>query len=76
MNCQEILEKLSDYIDGELDPRLCQDLEKHMADCHPCLIFVNTFKKTLTLYKFACCEPLPKEVHLRLHDYLKKKCQE
>lgn len=76
MNCQEILEKLSDYIDGELDPKLCQDLEKHMEDCYPCLIFVNTFKKTLILYKFTCCEPLPKEVHLRLHDYLKKKCQE
>jgi hypothetical protein len=36
---------------------------------------VNTLKKTLTLYKCASSEPLPKEVHIRLHDYLKKKCK-
>jgi anti-sigma factor RsiW len=75
MECKEMLEKLSEYIDGELDPKLCQDLEKHMADCNPCLIFVNTLKKTISLFKYASSEPLPKEVHLRLHDYLKKKCQ-
>jgi len=75
MECKELLEKLSEYIDGELDPKLCADLENHMADCNPCLIFVNTFKKTLSLFKYASSEPLPKEVHLRLHDYLKKNCQ-
>jgi anti-sigma factor RsiW len=75
MACREMLEKLSEYIDGELEPRLCRDLEKHLADCNPCLIFVNTLKKTLNLYKYASSEPLPKEVHIRLHDYLKKQCQ-
>jgi len=75
MKCKDILEKLSEYLDGELDPRLCQDLERHMEDCHPCLVFVNTLKKTLTLYKCASSEPLPKEVHIRLHDYLKKECK-
>jgi len=76
LECKEILEKLSEYVDGELDPELCQHLERHMEDCHPCLVFVNTLKKTITLYKYASSEPLPKEVHLRLHDFLKKKCQD
>ena len=39
MGCKEILEKLSEYIDGELDPKICQDLEHHMKDCNPCLLF-------------------------------------
>jgi anti-sigma factor RsiW len=75
MKCQDILKGLSEYIDGELDPKLCEALECHMEDCNPCLIFVNTLKKTISLYKYASSEPLPKEVHLRLHDFLKKKCQ-
>jgi len=75
MKCGEILEKLSEYLDGELDPKLCQELETHMKDCNPCLIFVNTLKKTITLYQYAGHEPLPKEVHVRLHEYLKKECQ-
>ncbi len=75
MKCQDILKELSEYIDGELDPKLCEELERHMGDCHPCLVFVNTLKKTISLYKYASSEPLPKEVHLRLHDFLKKNCQ-
>jgi anti-sigma factor RsiW len=75
MECKEMLKELSEYIDGELDPSLCAELECHMKDCHPCLIFINTLKKTLSLYKYAASEPLPKEVHLRLHDFLKKRCQ-
>ncbi len=75
MKCQEMLKELSEYIDGELDPRLCEQLEKHMKDCDPCLVFVNTLKKTISLFKYAASEPLPKEVHLRLHDFLKKECK-
>lgn len=75
MECRELLEKLSEYIEGELDPQLCLELEKHMKDCHPCLLFVNSLKKTITLYKYACDDPMPKEVHLRLHAFLKKECR-
>jgi anti-sigma factor RsiW len=74
--CKEILDKLSDYIDGELDPKICRDLEEHMKDCNPCLLFIDSLKKTITLYKYAAAEPLPKEVHLRLHEYLKKECKD
>ncbi len=75
MDCKEILGKLSEYIDGELDPKLCVELERHMQDCHPCLVFVDSLKKTVTLYKYASNEPLPKEIHLRLHEFLKKECR-
>ena len=76
MKCQEILQKLSEYIDGELDPKLCVELDRHMEDCHPCLVFVDSLKKTITLYKYAASEPLPKEIHLRLREFLKKECKD
>ncbi|MCX5911939.1 MAG: zf-HC2 domain-containing protein [Deltaproteobacteria bacterium] len=76
LGCKEILDKLSEYIDGELDPKICQDLEHHMKDCNPCLLFIDSLKKTITLYKYASAESLPKEVHLRLHEYLKKECKD
>jgi hypothetical protein len=63
------MEKLSEYIDGDLDPRICQDLEHHMKECNPCLHFDDSLKKNITLNKYAAAEPLPKEVHLRLHEY-------
>ncbi len=75
MECKEILEKLSEYIDGELDPQFCKEIEQHMEDCHPCLVFVDSLKKTITFYKYASPETLPEEVRLRLHDFLKKECK-
>lgn len=48
-NCQETLQKLNAYIDGELDPMLCAQLEAHMENCTDCLIVFNTLKKTIQL---------------------------
>ena len=48
--CDEFLGSLSDYIDGDLDPALCQDLETHMTDCGNCRIVVDTLRKTVSLY--------------------------
>ena len=50
-NCGSLLESLSDYVDGELGDALCEEIEKHMADCNNCRIVVDTFKKTISLYQ-------------------------
>ncbi len=77
LSCREILENLSAYIDAELDPGICAEIEQHMADCTPCVAFLNTLKKTVVLYKYAGEEdPVPQTVHIDLHRYLKSACAE
>jgi anti-sigma factor RsiW len=49
--CSRYLPDLSDYIDGELSPELCAELERHMAECERCRIVVNTTRKTIELYQ-------------------------
>ena len=75
LDCREILAKLSEYIDAELDPSLCDEIEAHMQGCNPCVAFLNTMKKTVVLYK-QCGEPdtIPEEVHIDLHHHLREKC--
>ena len=48
-NCQEIMEQLNAYIDGELDPNLCTRLESHLETCTDCQVVFNTLKKTIEL---------------------------
>jgi len=77
LRCREILDKLSEYIDAELDPSLCDEIEAHMAGCNPCVAFMSTLKKTVVLYK--CCaerESLPEEVSIDLHRFLRQRCAE
>ncbi len=76
--CRRLLGSLSEYIDGELNECLCEEIEKHLAECENCQIVVDTMRKTIDLVQI-CCEPetVPDEVRKRLYkrlnleDYLK-----
>jgi anti-sigma factor (TIGR02949 family) len=77
--CQIILDNLSDYLDGELEPELCADIEKHISTCQDCKVVINTLKKTIQLYQVRDRdEALPPEMRRRLYarlnleDYAKK----
>lgn len=36
LNCEEVLKKLFDYIDGEIDGMEAEALEVHLRDCRHC----------------------------------------
>jgi anti-sigma factor RsiW len=48
-NCEEILALLSEYLDLELPPEWCQEIEHHLAACPPCVEFVESLRKTVAL---------------------------
>lgn len=79
-NCQALLGSLSEYIDGELPPNLCAEIEKHLEGCNNCRAVLNTTKRTIDLVQVqAGEEPLPEDVRerlflrLNLDDYLHPK---
>ena len=39
--CRYLLDLLSDFIDGTLSSELCNEIERHMADCENCRIVVE-----------------------------------
>ena len=71
-NCQELLGSLSSYIDGDLPPELCDELEKHLAGCDDCRVVLNTTKRTIDLVHAPTEKPdLPDEVRERLFKRLR-----
>ena len=76
-NCERLLGSLSEYIDGELAPEFCQELEKHLAGCENCRVVFNTTKRTIDLMHAPVEKTdLPEDVRerlfkrLNLDDYL------
>jgi RNA polymerase sigma-70 factor (ECF subfamily) len=49
LECKEIFARLSEYLDRELPAGLCDDIEKHIAGCPPCVEFVKSIEKTVQL---------------------------
>jgi anti-sigma factor RsiW len=66
-----MLGQLSDYIDGELEAALCDELEAHLANCPNCRVMVDTVRKTITLYRTPTPPELPSDVEARLYRVLK-----
>jgi anti-sigma factor (TIGR02949 family) len=65
--CEELLGSLSAYIDGDLAPALCQELEKHLEGCDDCRVVLNTTKRTIELvHSPAEKSDLPEDVRERL----------
>lgn len=48
-DCEELLGSLSAYIDGDLSPELCQELERHLARCDHCRVVLDTTGRTIDL---------------------------
>ncbi|HOE02798.1 MAG TPA: anti-sigma factor [Anaerolineaceae bacterium] len=66
-HCKEHLRQFSDYIDGELAPDICAQLEAHLQECKDCQVVMNTLQKTIDLYQVAEGEEtLPEGVRSRL----------
>ena len=70
MNCRNVVKELSSYLNGELDPRLMSDLERHLNNCEDCRLVVDTTKKTIQIFCNSEPVPLPSDTRERLHKAL------
>lgn len=73
MKCDELLKLLGDYVDGQVDPAICKELEGHLAGCDPCRVVIDNLRKTIRLYKENNVYELPADFSARLHGVLKDK---
>ena len=72
--CIELFEKLSEYIDDELDEITCKDIERHVKECAPCNACLETLKRTMELCKNLENKPVPEDVSLRLKSLIQGLC--
>jgi len=73
MKCEDLLKALNEYVDGEVDPAICDEFQAHLADCNPCQVVIDNIRNTIALYRSGEPYAMPKEFHDRLTDSLRKK---
>lgn len=47
--CRQVMERLSDLVEGEAPADLCARVEEILGDCQPFLAYRNTFAATIDL---------------------------
>ena len=69
-HCLEMFEKLSEYIDGELDHATCDEIEKHAKNCVACFSCMETLKRTVAPCKKVEDQPIPREFSKKLKEII------
>ena len=60
--CKEIFSLLSDYLNLELPPDACQEIETHLAGCPPCVEFAESLRTTVELCRRYRPNELPADI--------------
>ena len=72
LECEEVLEQLSEYLDEDARAELCRAIEAHMQQCHDCQVEVDTLKKTILLYQADRTIEVPVAVNAKLQAALSR----
>jgi len=73
LNCKGVIRELSNYIDGDLDPVLKKELERHLEHCEDCTMIVDQTKKSIEILCDSEPVKLPADVRSRLHSSVRQK---
>lgn len=72
LNCEEVLENLSCYLDGDGSEEVRRALEEHIAQCRRCHVVVDTTRKTLRIVTDVEPFGVPLAVSARLYARLQQ----
>lgn len=59
LQCTDIQAKLSDYLDRDLTPASCAELEVHLSQCAHCYAATEALRQTVSLCKQFRAEDRP-----------------
>ena len=60
---------MNQYVDGEIEPGVCEAFEHHLKGCNPCQVVVDNIRQTIQLYNGEPYD-IPPELHEHLSDLL------
>jgi RNA polymerase sigma-70 factor (ECF subfamily) len=60
--CKEVFSLLSEYLNLELPPGACQEIETHLAGCPPCIEFAESLRRTVELCRGYRPSELPEPI--------------
>ena len=66
MDCTEVMEQLSEYLDADVQAELRKAVDEHLHACHDCSYYVDTVRKTVVLYQAELRIEVPMKATARL----------
>ena len=71
-DCMAYFDRISEYLDGELEDDICRKIEEHLQSCPECGECVESLRKSIRICKEATKEEMPGNVLARLKESLQE----
>lgn len=66
-DCREVLDRVYEYLDGEMTPDDCAQIRQHLQECGPCLREYDLDEALKALIRRSCgCEAAPDALRTRI----------
>ncbi|KQX69728.1 mycothiol system anti-sigma-R factor [Angustibacter sp. Root456] len=66
-DCTEVLDRVYEYLDNELEELDCAKIRQHLDECGPCLKQYDLDLALKALIRRSCaCEPAPQELRTKI----------
>ena len=75
-HCLELFERLSEYIDNELDEPACREIEKHIKKCALCRVCLETLKRSVDICRHTQIRSMPTPLSKRINRLLQESIAE
>jgi anti-sigma factor RsiW len=66
MNCRQVVELMTDYLEGALSPADRRRFEAHISGCDGCTEYLRQLRTAMSLAKKLGEEPIPAELEADL----------
>ena len=64
--CAEVLDRVYEYIDGELDKAKVHVIREHLDECGPCLREYGLEEAVKAIVKRSCSDPAPVDLRAKV----------
>lgn len=73
IDCQQVLRDIQTYLDGEVAGEACDEIERHLGACGPCLDRADFLRGLRELLRAKCgCDEVPPELEARVRSLLRR----
>jgi len=69
--CKKDFERMSEYLDGELNDDICREIKSHLRHCPECRECVDSLRKSIELCKKVAEEEITADMRKRLRAALR-----
>lgn len=64
--CAEVLDRVYEYLDGEIDGPRKHAIKEHLDECSPCLREFGLEEAVKAIVKRSCSDPAPPELRAKV----------